>query len=190
MEKELRIDIDRIGDLDANTPRSIDLYGSPRSFLDDSDNSDNDDNDDPTNEKNTTTGSVLDRLMDGEKNELLEKQRIKDEILLQQQAAQTKLLNMNQKEKDDLERPARLLLQKFIRGATVRLKIRNSKNEILRLILANCIVDMVEELEWLHEKGHGNVFFTIDGKYIQKRMESVHRVYGSTEVIVIVIFLI
>ena len=83
---------------------------------------------------------------------------------------------MNQKEKDDLERPARLLLQKFIRGATVRLKIRNSKNEILRLILANCIVDMVEELEWLHEKGHGNVFFTIDGKYIQKRMESVHRV--------------
>ena len=180
MEKELRIDIDRIGDLDANTPRSIDLYGSPRSFLDDSDNSDNDDNDGPTNEKNTTTGSVLDRLMDGEKNELLEKQRIKDEILLQQQAAQTKLLNMNQKEKDDLERPARLLLQKFIRGATVRLKIRNSKNEMLRLILANCIVDIVEELEWLHEKGHGNVFFTIDGKYNTKsEMESVHRVIGK-----------
>ena len=189
MEKELRIDIDRIGDLDANTPRSIDLYGSPRSFLDDSDNSDNDDNDDPTNEKNTTTGSVLDRLMDGEKNELLEKQRIKDEILLQQQAAQTKLLNMNQKEKDDLERPARLLLQKFIRGATVRLKIRNSKNEILRLILANCIVDIVEELEWLHEKGHGNVFFTIDGKYNTKAKWRACIAYReSTVVIVIVIF--
>ena len=162
MEKELRVDIDRRGDLDANTPRSIDFgFGSPRSFLDEEEMNDNKNENGIDNEIN-----ALDRLMDGETKEIEEQQQIQKNKEDQKLHDQHANMEAEQEAVQIIQQPAAIVIQAFVRGCLVRQSALREKNEILDLILSNCIVDLIEELEWLHEGeqfghgGHGDVFTT------------------------------
>ena len=156
MEKDLRRDIERPGDLDANTPRSIN-----EEWLDEEEG---DEDGGVGDGGGGGGGSVLDRLMDGELNA---KSKMEEEVRRKREKEEAST-EEERHAKELHEKNACVRIQAFMRGAVYRGELKRMKEEEeeadRRLILADVLVDMIEELEWLHEpslmsrQGHGDVF--------------------------------
>ena len=165
MEKELRKDVGRTGDLDTHTPRSVfeeemEELGELGELVEET--------------AKEGVSNQLDRLMQEQKNgEVTTVVATKVEDSNEAVVAAAKAAEESAQNLIRVQHEALVCLQAFFRGSMVRVQLNREKDAVLTLILSNVVRDLVDEMAWLHEGepwGHGGHGEAMDAEELSRSM--------------------